>query len=175
MSEQLFLIAHIAGRGVAIDSAQVESVVDIGAVTPTPRAAPHIRGLAALRSRVVTVIDAGRILNPLTGRNQIEGAIAMGVGMALFEDTQYEPRHGKAINSNLADYVMTTHADSPEMDVVFLDYPDTKLNALGARGIGEIGLAGFAAAVANATYHATGVRVRDLPIRIEDLLRSTIV
>jgi xanthine dehydrogenase YagR molybdenum-binding subunit len=61
------------------------------------------------------------------------------------------------------------------MDVLFLDYPDTKLNALGARGIGEIGLAGFAAAVANATYHATGVRVRDLPIRIEDLLRSTIV
>jgi len=125
--------------------------------------------------RVVTVIDAGRILNPLTGRNQIEGAIAMGVGMALFEDTQYEPRHGKAINSNLADYVMTTHADAPEMDVLFLDYPDTKLNALGARGIGEIGLAGFAAAVANATHHATGVRVRDLPIRIEDLLRSTVV
>jgi xanthine dehydrogenase YagR molybdenum-binding subunit len=60
------------------------------------------------------------------------------------------------------------------MDVLFLDYPDTKLNALGARGIGEIGLAGFAAAVANATHHATGVRVRDLPIRIEDLLRSTV-
>lgn len=132
--------------------------------------------IARLRvSRVVTAIDAGRILNPMTGRNQIEGAIAMGVGMALFEETQYEPRHGKAINSNLADYVMTTHADAPQIDVLFLDYPDTKLNALGARGIGEIGLAGFAAAVANAVHHATGVRVRDLPVKIEHLLASTVV
>ncbi len=132
--------------------------------------------IARLRiSRVLTVIDAGRILNPMTGRNQIEGAIAMGVGMALFEETRYEQLHGKAINSNLADYVMTTHADSPEMDVLFLDYPDTKLNALGARGIGEIGLAGFAAAVTNAVHHATGVRVRDLPVKIEHLLASTVV
>jgi xanthine dehydrogenase YagR molybdenum-binding subunit len=132
--------------------------------------------IARLRvSRVVTAIDAGRILNPMTGRNQIEGAIAMGVGMALFEETQYEPRHGKAINSNLADYVMTTHADAPQIDVLFLDYPDTKLNALGARGIGEIGLAGFAAAVTNAVHHATGVRVRDLPVKIEQLLTSTVV
>ncbi|HEX5305564.1 MAG TPA: xanthine dehydrogenase family protein molybdopterin-binding subunit, partial [Dyella sp.] len=132
--------------------------------------------IARLRvSRVLTVIDAGRIINPMTGRNQIEGAITMGVGMALFEETQYEPRHGKAINSNLADYVMATHADAPQMDVLFLDYPDTKLNALGARGIGEIGLAGFAAAVTNAVHHATGVRVRDLPVKIEHLLASTVV
>lgn len=131
--------------------------------------------IARLRiSRVVTVIDAGKIINSLTGRNQIEGAIAMGVGMALFEETRYDPRNGKAINSNLADYVMTTHADSPEMDVTFLDYPDTKLNALGVRGIGEIGLAGVAAAIASATYHATGIRVRDLPIKIEDLLASKV-
>lgn len=132
--------------------------------------------IARLRvSRVVTAIDAGRILNPMTGRNQIEGAIAMGVGMALFEDTRYEPLHGKAINSNLADYIMTTHADMPDVDVLFLDYPDTKLNALGARGIGEIGLAGVAPAIANAVHHATGVRVRDLPVKIEDLLGSTAV
>jgi xanthine dehydrogenase YagR molybdenum-binding subunit len=130
--------------------------------------------IARLRvSRVVTVIDAGRIINPLTGRNQIEGAIVMGVGMALFEETQYDPRNGKAVNSNLADYVMTTHADSPAMDVVFLDHPDTRLNELGARGIGEIGLAGFAAAVTNAVHHATGIRVRHLPVKIEDLLAST--
>jgi len=121
-------------------------------------------------SRVVTVIDAGRILNPLAGRNQIEGAVVMGIGMALLEHTTYDPRSGAPINSNLADYVMTVNADSPAIEVYFLDFPDTQLNELGARGIGEIGLAGFAAAVTAAVHHATGVRVRELPIRIEDLL-----
>jgi xanthine dehydrogenase YagR molybdenum-binding subunit len=122
-------------------------------------------------SRTVTVIDAGRIINPLTGRNQIEGAAVMGIGMAMFEETRYDERNGKAVNSNLADYLVTSHADMPEqMDVVFLDYPDTEFNAMGARGIGEIGLTGIAAAIANAAYHATGVRVRDLPIHVEDLL-----
>jgi xanthine dehydrogenase YagR molybdenum-binding subunit len=128
--------------------------------------------LARLRvKRTVTVIDAGRIVNPLTARNQIEGAVVMGIGMAMFEETRYDARNGKAVNSNLADYLMTCHADMPEqMDVVFLDYPDTRFNALGARGIGEIGLAGIAAAIANAVHHATGVRVRDLPLHVEDLL-----
>jgi xanthine dehydrogenase YagR molybdenum-binding subunit len=128
--------------------------------------------IARLRvSRVVTAIDAGRIINPRTGRNQIEGAVVMGIGMALFEHTIYDDQnHGAPINSNLADYVVTTNADAPEIDVVFLDYPDTHLNAFGARGIGEIGLAGVAPAIASAVYHATGVRVRELPIRIEDLL-----
>ena len=131
--------------------------------------------MARLRvSRVLTVIDAGRIINPLTGRNQIEGAVVMGVGMAMFEETHYDKRNGMAINSNLADYVMTTHADSPQMDVIFLDYPDTKLNEMGARGIGEIGLAGIAAAITAAVHHATGVRVRDLPVHIEDLLASKV-
>jgi xanthine dehydrogenase YagR molybdenum-binding subunit len=127
--------------------------------------------IARLRvSRVVTVIDAGRILNPLAGRNQIEGAVVMGIGMSLFEETSYDPRSGAPINSNLADYIVAANADVPALEVHFVEYPDTKLNELGARGIGEIGLAGVAAAVANAVYHATGVRVRELPIRIEDLL-----
>ena len=127
--------------------------------------------IARLRvSRVVTVIDAGRILNPLAGRNQIEGAIVMGIGMALFEHTVYDPRNGAPINSNLADYIVAVNADVPPLDVHFLDYPDFELNAVGARGIGEIGLAGVAAAISDATYHATGVRVRELPIKIENLL-----
>jgi xanthine dehydrogenase YagR molybdenum-binding subunit len=121
-------------------------------------------------SRVVTVIDAGRILNPLAGRNQIEGAVVMGIGMALLEHTTYDRQNGAPINSNLADYVMAVNADSPSIEVHFLDYPDRELNELGARGIGEIGLAGFAAAVTAAVHHATGVRVRELPIKIEDLL-----
>ena len=127
--------------------------------------------IARLRvSRVVTIIDAGRILNPRPARNQIEGAIMMGVGMALFEETMYDPRSGAPINNNLADYVVAVNADTPEIDVTFLDYPDYALNSLGARGVGEIGLAGIAPAITNAVYHATGVRVRDLPVRIEDLL-----
>jgi xanthine dehydrogenase YagR molybdenum-binding subunit len=132
--------------------------------------------IARLRvNRVVTVIDAGRIINPLAGRNQIEGAVVMGIGMALLEHTIYDPQNGAPINSNLADYVMAVNADVPKLDVHFLDYPDTNLNELGARGIGEIGLAGFAAAMTAATYHATGIRVRELPIKIEDLLTASLV
>ncbi|SAL44579.1 aldehyde oxidase and xanthine dehydrogenase [Caballeronia peredens] len=123
-------------------------------------------------SRVVTVIDAGKILNPRAGRNQIEGAVVMGVGMALFEHTVYDERSGAPVNSSLADYVVATNADTPKMDVTFLDYPDTVFNELGARGIAEIGLAGIAAAITGAVYHATGVRVRKLPVMIEDLLKA---
>jgi xanthine dehydrogenase YagR molybdenum-binding subunit len=127
--------------------------------------------IARLRvSRVVSVIDAGRILNPLAGRNQIEGAVVMGIGMALFEHTTYDPQNGAPINSNLADYVVAVNADVPPIDVHFLDYPDKEINELGARGIGEIGLAGIAAAITAAVHHATGVRVRELPVKIEDLL-----
>lgn len=129
------------------------------------------REIARLRvNRVVTVIDAGRIINPLAGRNQIEGAVVMGIGMALFEETSYEPRSGAPINANLADYLVATNADAPALEVHFLDFPDIHLNELGARGIGEIGLAGVAAAIANAVFHATGVRIRELPIKIEKLL-----
>jgi xanthine dehydrogenase YagR molybdenum-binding subunit len=126
-------------------------------------------------SRIVTVIDGGRIINPKPARNQIEGAVVMGVGMALFEETVYDQRYGAPINNNLADYIVATNADSPEIDVTFLDHPDLVLNKLGARGIGEIGLAGVASAITAAVYHATGVRVRELPVRIEDLLKSPAV
>jgi xanthine dehydrogenase YagR molybdenum-binding subunit len=121
-------------------------------------------------SRVASVIDAGRILNPLAGRNQIEGAVVMGIGMALFEQTDYDPQNGAPINASLADYVMTVNADAPPIDVHFLDHPDKEINELGARGIGEIGLTGIAAAITDAVHHATGVRVRDLPVTIEKLL-----
>jgi xanthine dehydrogenase YagR molybdenum-binding subunit len=127
--------------------------------------------IARLRvSRVVTVIDGGRIINPLAGRNQIEGAVVMGIGMALFEQTAYDPQNGAPINASLADYIVTVNADAPPIDVHFLDYPDKEINEVGARGIGEIGLAGIAAAITDAVHHATGVRVRELPVRIEDLL-----
>jgi xanthine dehydrogenase YagR molybdenum-binding subunit len=127
--------------------------------------------IARLRvSRVVTVIDAGRIINPLAGRNQVEGAVVMGIGMALFEHTSYDPQNGAPINASMADYIVAVNADSPPIDVHFLDYPDKEINEVGARGIGEIGLAGIAAAITAAVHHATGVRVRELPVKIEDLL-----
>jgi xanthine dehydrogenase YagR molybdenum-binding subunit len=129
--------------------------------------------IARLRvNRVLSMIDAGRILNPLAGRNQIEGAVVMGIGMALFEETHYEPRTGAPINSSLADYIVSVNADVPKLEVIFLDYPDLNLNELGARGIGEIGLAGVAPAIISAVHHATGLRARSLPIRIEDLLAA---
>ncbi len=127
--------------------------------------------IARLRvRRTVTVIDAGTIINPKTARNQIEGAVVFGVGMALFEQTHYDPKTAAPLNRNFADYVVASNADHPSMDVSFLNYPDYDLNPLGARGVGEIGLAGVAPAITAAVYHATGVRVRDLPVSIEDLL-----
>ena len=127
--------------------------------------------IARLRvSRVVTVIDAGKIINTLTSRNQIQGAVVMGIGMALLEHTAYDPQNGAPINSSLADYLVAVNADAPVVEVHFVDYPDKEINEIGARGVGEIGLAGIAAAITDAVYHATGVRVRKLPVRIEDLL-----
>ena len=167
-----------ANLGLATGSGKAETTLG----NPNPKFSTHSFGchfvevtwqpeIARLRvSRVVTVIDAGRIINPLAGRNQIEGAVVMGIGMALLEHTSYDPQNGAPINSNLADYVMAVNADAPPIEVHFLDFPDKELNELGARGIGEIGLAGFAAAMTAAVHHATGVRVRELPVKIEDLL-----
>jgi xanthine dehydrogenase YagR molybdenum-binding subunit len=125
-------------------------------------------GISHLRvARVVSAIDVGRVINPLTARNQVEGAVVMGIGMALFEATEYDARTGYPANNNYAEYVVPVHADQPKIDVLLLDYPDLHLNEFGARGIGEIGTTGLAAAVANAVHHATGVRVRDLPITLE--------
>jgi len=133
-------------------------------------------GIARLRvSRVVTVIDAGRIINPRSAANQVSGAVVMGVGMGLLEETIHDQRTGQPINGSLADYLVSTCADAPDIDVTFLDYPDPAMGEYGARGVGEIGLAGVAAAITDAVYHATGVRVRELPVRIEHLLQSKIV
>jgi len=131
--------------------------------------------IARLRvSRVVTVIDGGRIINPRAAANQIAGAVVMGIGMGMLEETIYDQRTGQPINGSMADYLMATCADLPSIDVTFLDYPDPAMGEYGARGVGEIGLAGVAAAITSAVYHATGVRVRELPVRIEHLLQSKI-
>lgn len=130
-------------------------------------------GISRLRvARVVSAIDVGKVVNPLAGRNQVEGAIIMGLGMALFEASENDLRSGLPVNNNYAEYVVPVHADLPEIDVTLLDYPDYHLSEFGARGIGEIGVTGLAAAVANAVYHATGKRIRSLPITKEKLMNS---
>ncbi|MCQ4313824.1 xanthine dehydrogenase family protein molybdopterin-binding subunit [Pseudomonas stutzeri] len=128
-------------------------------------------GVSNLRvTRVVSAIDVGRAINKLTSLNQVEGGIVMGIGMALFEQTEYDPRDGRPVNNNYAEYLVPVHADQPEIDVILLDHPDFKFNEFGARGIGEIGITGVPAAIANAVYHATGKRIRDLPITLDKLM-----
>ena len=120
--------------------------------------------------RIVATYSIGRMLNAKTGRSQLEGGIVWGVGMALFEDSLLDPRYGRYVNNNLAEYHVPVNADIGRIDVTFVDENDTIFNPLGARGIGEIGITGVAAAIANAVYHATGKRVRDLPITLDKLL-----
>lgn len=127
--------------------------------------------IARLRvTRVVSAIDAGQIINQKSARNQVEGAIVMGMSSALFEATEYDERNARPVNNNYAEYLVPVNADMPQLDVILLDHPDYELNEFGARGIGEIGVTGMQAAVANAVYHATGKRVRDLPIMLDKLM-----
>jgi xanthine dehydrogenase YagR molybdenum-binding subunit len=121
-------------------------------------------------TRWVSVMDCGRVVNLKTGRSQILGGIVMGIGMALEEETVYDPATGLPATRNLADYHVPVHADINSIDVHFVGEPDYAFNPMGARGMGEIGITGAAAAVANAVYHATGKRVRDLPITIDKLI-----
>jgi xanthine dehydrogenase YagR molybdenum-binding subunit len=110
------------------------------------------------------------VVNPKTAHSQIAGGLIMGLGQALLEETRLEPGTGRFANANLAAYLVPVNADTPAIDVQFLDYPDTLLSPLGARGIGEFGIVGTAAAIANAVHNATGKRVRDLPITLDKLL-----
>jgi xanthine dehydrogenase YagR molybdenum-binding subunit len=119
-------------------------------------------------ARVVSAIDGGRILNPKTARSQIIGGIAMGIGMALLEETVSD-RTGRLVTTSLAEYVVAVNADVRDVDVLFVGDPDS-MTPLGTKGIGELAIAGMAAAIANAVYHATGTRIRSLPISIEKTL-----
>ena len=121
-------------------------------------------------TRVVSVINCGRVVTYKPARSQIIGGVVMGIGMALTEATEYDPKTGLPVNANLAEYHVPTNADAPHIDVEFVGEPDFDFNPIGARGIGEIGITGIAAAVANAVYHATGRRVRDLPITPDKLI-----
>ncbi|PYL52714.1 MAG: acylaldehyde oxidase [Verrucomicrobia bacterium] len=120
--------------------------------------------------RVVGVYDVGKILNPRLARSQIMGGALFGIGMALMEATIPDPNFGRIVNPNLAEYHVPVCADTPEFDIDFINEPDPHMPGLGARGIGEIGITGAPAAIANAVFHATGKRVRDLPITPDKLI-----
>jgi xanthine dehydrogenase YagR molybdenum-binding subunit len=122
-------------------------------------------------SRVVSAVAAGRILNTKTATSQIMGGIVWGIGMALHEETLIDHRFGRIMNANIAEYHVPVNADVHDIEVIFVDEPDDRVNSLGIKGLGEIGIVGVAAAIANAIYHATGKRVRDLPITLDKLLR----
>ena len=121
-------------------------------------------------TRIVSAIAAGAIINPKTARSQIMGGVVMGLGMALAEETLTDHTLGRFMNMNLGEYHVPVNADIREIDVIFVDEPDDKLNPLGVKGLGEIGIVGTAAAIGNAVFHATGKRIRELPITIDKVM-----
>ncbi|MVN22395.1 xanthine dehydrogenase family protein molybdopterin-binding subunit [Mucilaginibacter arboris] len=120
--------------------------------------------------RVVSCADAGKIINQKTAGSQVIGGAIGGIGMALMEEAIMDNRFGRYVNNNFADYHVPVHADIPHIDAVFIDKKDPYINPMGSKGVGEISLIGMAAAVANAVFHATGKRVRDLPITPDKLI-----
>jgi xanthine dehydrogenase YagR molybdenum-binding subunit len=123
-------------------------------------------------TRVVSAIAAGRILNPKTARSQALGGVVWGIGMALEEEGVIDHRLGRNMSHNLADYHVPVNADVNEIDIIFVEEHD-RFNPLGAKGLGEIGIVGVAAAISNAVFHATGVRVRELPITLDKIMFRT--
>jgi xanthine dehydrogenase YagR molybdenum-binding subunit len=121
-------------------------------------------------TRMLGVFDVGRIVNPLTARSQLIGGMTMGLSMALHEQSVMDPRLGHVVNHDFAEYHIATHADVQNIEAIWLDEADPHANPMGTRGVGEIGIVGAAAAIANAVYHATGRRVRSLPITLDQFL-----
>ena len=121
-------------------------------------------------SRWVGAFDCGKVINAKTARSQLIGGIVFGMGMALLEETRVDRQTGRILNANVAEYMMPVCADVPDIETIMIEAPDTITTPMGIKGIGELPMVGVAAAIANAVYHATGVRVRELPIRLDRLL-----
>jgi xanthine dehydrogenase YagR molybdenum-binding subunit len=162
----------IVGRAEAKpgDEAQQYSMHAFGAVFAEVRVDPEL-GVVRV-ARVTGAYGVGRVLNPKTARSQLIGGITFGIGMALMEHTVIDPHSGRYVNADIAEYHIPVHADVPQIEILFADEKDERVDPIGAKGIGEIGMTGVAAAIANAVYHATGARVRDLPITLDRLLAT---
>jgi xanthine dehydrogenase YagR molybdenum-binding subunit len=120
--------------------------------------------------RLLGVFAAGRIINPRTARSQLLGGMTMGLSMAMHEQSILDERFGHVVNHDLAEYHIASNADVRDIDATWIEEHDSHVNPMGTKGIGELGIVGTAAAIANAAYHATGVRVRDLPITADRFL-----
>ena len=136
------------------------------------RMRPAATALTTRVTRVVNAVAAGRILNPKTAGSQIMGGVVWGIGMALHEEALTDDKLGRIMNADIAEYHVPVNADIQDIQVIFVDEPDTNVNPLGVKGVGEIGIVGVPAAIANAVYHATGRRVRDLPITLDKVLQA---
>jgi len=145
-----------------------KAIFSFAAVFAEVRVDPDL-GLVRL-NRFVGAYDAGRIINPKTARSQAIGGIIWGVGQALLEQSETDPVTGRFLNRNYSGYLVPTNADIPELDVLFVGDFDQEASPLGAKGLGELTAVSVAPAIANAVYHATGKRLRDLPITVEKLL-----
>jgi len=160
----------------------VEAIVD---AKPDPEAANHaahafgaqfceVRVDPELRtikvSRWVGAFDCGKVINAKTARSQLIGGITFGIGMALLEETRVDAESGRIVNANLADYLVPVNADVPGIETIMVEAPDLVTTPMGIKGIGELPMVGVAAAIANAVWHATGARVRELPVRLDKLL-----
>ena len=141
---------------------------------PGGRAVVGERVAAEQRDRVVRrlvgAFAPGRVLNPKTARSQVIGAMTMGVGAALMEDLVVDKRVGFFVNHDLAGYEVPVHADIPDLEVIFVEELDDKSSPMKAKGVGELGICGVGASVANAIYNATGMRIRDYPLTMDKLL-----
>jgi xanthine dehydrogenase YagR molybdenum-binding subunit len=164
-------LAEIEARGKGGMDAAAQSAYAMhahGAVFAEVKVDPDLGQVRV--TRMVGAFAAGRIINPHLVRSQLFGGMIWGVSFALHEEAVMDRRSGRLLNANLAEYRVPVNADIPSLDVVTVDEHDPHVNALGIKGVGEIGITGSAGAVANAVWHATGVRVRRFPIRIEDLV-----
>jgi xanthine dehydrogenase YagR molybdenum-binding subunit len=151
-------------------AAQAYSMHSFGAVFTEVHVDPDL-GIVRV-ARVVGVYGVGNRLNAKTARSQLIGGIVWGIGMALTEATLLDPRTGRVMNADLAEYMVPVNADVPQIEVDFVDETDPHINPLGIKGIGEIGITGVVGSLCNAVYHATGVRVRNLPITLDKVIAT---